>query len=386
MPLDSQLEGSVFAEAAGLVYVHDGDPGLRRRRSGYGFVYARPDGGMARDRALIERIRALAIPPAWTDVWICPDPRGHIQAVGRDQKGRKQYIYHPDWRTERDSSKYAHMAALGRALPALRKRVEQDLSRPGLPREKVLAAVVRLLEMTHIRIGNDEYAAANKSFGLTTMRKRHVDISGAGAVFEFSGKSGKLHRTGFRDRRLARIVHRCEALPGQRLFQYVDAEGARHAINSHDVNTYIREVSSGPFSAKDFRTWAGTLACAQALTEIGPADSPADAKRRIATCVKCVAQELGNTPAVCRKSYIHPAVFQAYQANTLAGRLTGGTREQAERALLRFLEAQDDAVTRAPRSIAPPSRAPRQTGPSSSGLSRGPRNVGVSDKISSILR
>ena len=337
MALDSQLNGPVFAEAASLVYIHDSDPGLTRRRSGHGFHYCRPDGRVERDPETIDRIRALAIPPAWSEVWVSPDPRGHIQAVGRDQKGRKQYIYHADWRAERDGAKFAHMAAFGRALPKLRARAEQDLATPGLPREKVLAAVVSLLEMTHIRVGNDEYAAANRSFGLTTLRKRHVDVTGAGAVFEFRGKSGKVHRTGFRDRRLARIVHRCEALPGQRLFQYLDAEGARHAVSSHDVNGYIREASGGPFTAKDFRTWAGTLACAQALADAGPAASRTDAKRRIAECVKGVAEQLGNTPAVCRKSYVHPGVFEAYAAGDLAGRLTGGTREQAERALLRFL-------------------------------------------------
>ncbi len=337
MPLDSQLEGPVFAEASGLTYVHDGDPGLVRRRSSHGFVYNRPDGSLVRDEASVARIRDLAIPPAWSEVWICPDPLGHIQATGRDQKGRKQYLYHPDWQAERDSSKYARMAAFGRALPKLRVRVERDLALPGLPRDKVLAAVVRLLEMTHIRVGNDEYAAANKSFGLTTLRKRHADITGAGAVFEFRGKSGKLHRTGFRDRRLARVIHRCEALPGQRLFQFLDADGVRHAVSSHDVNAYVREASGGPFSAKDFRTWAGTLACAQGLVEAGPAWSDSDAKHRIAACVKCVAAELGNTPTVCRKSYIHPAVLQAYQDGTLPARLGGETREAAERALLRFL-------------------------------------------------
>ncbi len=342
MALDSQLDGPVFAEAASLVYVHDSDPGLTRRRSGYGFAYYRPDGRVERDAAVIQRIRTLVIPPAWSEVWISPDPRGHIQAVGRDQKGRKQYIYHPDWRAERDGAKYAHMAAFGRALPALRARVEQDLARTGLPRDKVLAAVVRLLEMTHIRVGNDEYADANKSFGLTTLRKRHVDVTGSGAVFEFRGKGGKVHRTGFRDRRLARLIRRCEALPGQRLFQYVGGDGARHSIGSHDVNAYIREATGGPFTAKDFRTWAGTLACARALADAGPASSPTDARRRIAACVKCVAAQLGNTPAVCRRSYVHPAVFDAYAAGELSARLTGATRDAAERALLRFLRGLED--------------------------------------------
>ena len=337
MPLDVEPQGPVFAEAFGLSYVHDTDPGLGRRRAGRGFVYVDAGGRRITDARTLKRIGALVIPPAWTDVWICPDPDGHIQATGRDQRGRKQYIYHPDWRAHRDQSKYGHMAAFGRALPRLRERVEADLRRHGLVRDKVLAAVVRLLELTLIRVGNDEYAAANKSFGLTTLRKRHVDITGAGAVFEFRGKSGKQHRTGFRDRRLAALVRRCEELPGQRLFQYVDETGARGQVSSHDVNAYIREATGGPFTAKDFRTWSATLHCAQGLAQAGPAETAAAAKRAIAACIRKTAGLLGNTPTVCRASYVHPAVLQCYADGALAERLARPELGEAEKALLKLL-------------------------------------------------
>jgi DNA topoisomerase-1 len=339
MPLDVAADGPVVAEAAGLTYVHDDEPGISRRRSGKGWSYLGPDGRRIADLATLERIHRLAVPPAWTDVWICPDPTGHIQATGRDQKGRKQYIYHADWRAHRDEGKYARMAAFGRALPKLRARVEQDLSRRGLPREKVLAAVVRLLEITLIRVGNDEYAAANKSFGLTTLLKRHVDLNGTGAVFEFRGKGGKPLRTAFQDRRLAAVVRRCEELPGQRLFQYQDEAGERHAISSHDVNAYIREATGGPFTAKDFRTWSASLDCARRLARAGPASSETAAKRIIAACIRQSAGRLGNTPAVCRSSYIHPAVLSCYSDGLLAEKLTRPTLEGAERALLKLLES-----------------------------------------------
>ena len=343
MSFDAPPEGPVFAEAAGLAYVNDHDPGITRRRSGKGFTYRGRNGAPVKDRATLQRIRGLAIPPAWNDVWICPDPNGHIQAVGRDQKGRKQYLYHPEWRAHRDESKYGRMAAFGRALPGLRLRVEHDLHRQGLPREKVLAAVVRLLEVTLIRVGNDEYAQQNKSFGLTTLRKRHVDVSGAGAVFEFRGKSGKTHRTAFKDRRLAAIVRRCEELPGQRLFQYIDEDGHRHAVGSHEVNGYIREALGDGFSAKDFRTWAGTLTCAVALLDAEPPSSQTVAKRAINQCVRQTAARLGNTPAVCRSSYIHPAVFETYAEGELARRLAVGEGRAPETALLDFLDALERA-------------------------------------------
>jgi DNA topoisomerase-1 len=338
MPLDCTPDGPVFAKAAGLAYVHDFDPGIRRRRAGKGFVFLDAGDERVTDLETLDRIHHLVIPPAWTDVWICPDANGHIQAVGRDQKGRKQYIYHPDWRAHRDEHKYARMAAFGRALPRLRRKVEQDLSRPGLPREKVLAAVVRLLETTLIRIGNDAYAASNDSYGLTTLRKKHVDVTGGGATFEFRGKSGKVHRTGFRDRRLAAVVRRCEELPGQRLFQCVDKAGDRRAISSHDVNAYIREAMGEAFTAKDFRTWSATLHAARLLAEAGPPSSATEAKRTIAAAVRQVAGRLGNTPTVCRASYIHPRVLELYAEGELGGTLARADREGAERALLKVLD------------------------------------------------
>ncbi len=294
------------------------------------------DGHPVRDAATLERIRRLAIPPAWTDVWICRSGRGHIQAVGRDARGRKQYRYHADWRAVRDADKYHRMAAFGRALPKLRARVEADLARPGLPREKVLAAAVRLLEITLIRVGNDEYARTNKSFGLTTLRKRHVTLNGAGAVFEFRGKSGKAHRTGFHDRRLARVLRHCEELPGQRLFQYLDEAGERHHVESDDVNAYIREAMGEDFSAKDFRTWAATLSAARGLCIEGAADGVPPRKQTVTACVKAVAGLLGNTAAVCRAAYIHPCVLEAYEAGRLSPDL-GGEPAKAERALLKLL-------------------------------------------------
>ena len=346
MPSDV-LTGPEEASAAGLVYVHDTDPGLARRKAGKGFAYVDADGRVVDSARTEDRIAKLVIPPAWTDVWICADPRGHIQATGRDQRGRKQYIYHPDWRAHRDGSKYGRMAEFGRALPKLRAQVEHDLARRGLPREKVLAAVVRIMEQTSIRVGNDQYAQANKSFGLTTLRKRHVDLHGAAAEFEFRGKSGKMHKTGIHDRRLAALIRRCEELPGQRLFQFVDHDGQRHAISSHDVNAYIREATGGSFSAKDFRTWAGTLRCAQALAQAGPADNEGHAKRIVAACVKQVAGVLGNTPAVCRSSYIHPTVFEHYASGALADRLARASVRQAETALLEVLDAAAEDQPRA---------------------------------------
>ena len=323
---------------AGLLYVNDDDPGLRRVRAGDGFDYRDADGDRLRDAATLERIRLLAIPPAWTDVRICPSPRGHIQATGRDQKGRKQYRYHEAWRRDRDGLKFGRMIAFGRALPRLRARIEKDLVRRGLPRDKVIAAVVRLMELTLIRVGNEEYAQANKSFGLTTLRDRHARLSSVGGTFQFKGKSGKVHTTGFRDRRLARIVKACQDVPGQRLFQYLDDDGQRRSVESADVNAYIRETIGEDFSAKDFRTWAGTLAAARALCLVPKATSATEARRNVNTCVKAVAGLLGNTAAVCRGSYIHPLVLEAYQQGVLP--LKAGRSERAfELAVIRFLEA-----------------------------------------------
>ena len=326
------------AERTLLAYVNDQEQGIRRLVHGKDFSYADEDGRRVKDEATLARIRALAIPPAWTSVWICPGPNGHIQAIGRDQKNRKQYRYHPDWRADRDARKYDRMAAFGRALPRLRKRVAADLSRRGLPREKVLAAVVSLLELTLIRVGNDEYAKTNKSFGLTTMRKRHLKLAGGGATFEFVGKSGKKHRTGFRDRRLARIVAACQELRGQRLFQYLDDTGQRRAIESNDVNDYIRAACGDDFSAKDFRTWAGSLAALEALSLSPKPETQTEAKRTLNTCVKAVAGLLGNTPAVCRAAYIHPKVLEAFEASQLPKRRPASPRAR-ELALLRLVAA-----------------------------------------------
>jgi DNA topoisomerase-1 len=328
---------SAVAEAAGLTYVDDRDPGITRKGTARGVEYRGPDGKPVRDRKTLGRIEKLVIPPAWTDVWVCSDPNGHIQATGRDQKGRKQYRYHDDWRSVRDSHKYEKMIAFGRALPKLRRRMEEDLSRRGLPREKVLAAVVSLLEATLIRVGNDEYARQNKSFGLTTLQKRHLTLGGGRAVFEFRGKSGKVHRTGIRNQRLVRVVRACQDLPGQRLFKYVDDDGQPQAITSSDVNAYLREAMDGDFTAKDFRTWAGTLSAARALTMQPPPESETAARQAVVTCVKAVAGLLGNTPAVCRAAYIHPAVLEAYEKGELAEKF-GRSAQAGEPALLRFLE------------------------------------------------
>jgi DNA topoisomerase-1 len=335
------------AEAAGLRYVTDTMPGIRRRRAGKGFSYAGPDGSPVKDRRVLERIRALAIPPAYTDVWICPLANGHIQATGRDARGRKQYRYHPKWREVRDETKFGRMLAFSAALPAIRRRVEEDLALPGLPRRKVLATVVRLLECTGIRVGNDEYARNNRSFGLTTLQVDHVEISGATMRFEFRGKSGKIHKVSLSDRRLARIVRRCQALPGEELFQYVDEEGEHQTIGSGDVNDYLREVTGEDFTAKDFRTWSGTILALSALREIGPSATDRDAKSAIVQAIDRVAAQLNNTRAVCRKYYVHPIVFDQY----LAGAVIGNGKRPArarddgtpglsaeERAVVRLLE------------------------------------------------
>jgi DNA topoisomerase-1 len=290
----------------------NGGPGIRRRRSGTGFLYVSPDGRRVTDPDELRRIRSLVIPPAWRDVWICPLANGHVQAVGHDARGRKQYRYHPRWRTVRDATKYTRMIAFGAALPKLRRRLERDLALPGLPREKILATAVRLLETTCMRVGNEAYARENGSFGLTTLRRRHVDVSGATLRFEFRGKGGKTVSVDVTDRRLARIVRRCQELPGQELFQYVDGDGARQTIDSADVNAYLKDASGEELTAKDFRTWAGTVLAALALQEFQAFDSKTQAKRNVVRAIEAVARQLGNTPAICRKSYVHPAVIDAY--------------------------------------------------------------------------
>jgi DNA topoisomerase-1 len=321
------------AQAAGLRYVSDIQPGIRRKRSGKGFSYIGTDGKPIRDEKELARIRSLAIPPAYTDVWICPSPNGHIQATGRDARGRKQYRYHPRWREVRDETKFGRMLAFSEVLPKIRARIERDLARPGLPREKVLATVVSLLECTRIRVGNDEYAKANRSYGLTTLQDRHVEISGSNLRFEFRGKSGKAQRVDLNDRRLARIVQRCQALPGEDLFQYLDDDGVRETIGSGDVNDYIREISGEEFTAKDFRTWAGTLLAVGALTEIGAWSSQRQAKSNVLKAIDRVAEQLNNTRAVCRKYYVHPAIFETYLAGTMVDALQNGTQATAKSAL-----------------------------------------------------
>jgi DNA topoisomerase-1 len=305
------------ADAAGLHYVTDTQPGLGRQKVGRAFRYVGRRGRVLRDPRTLERIRSLVIPPAWTDVWICPDALGHIQVTGRDARGRKQYRYHPRWRTVRDDAKYGRMLAFGQALPIIRARIEEDLAHRGLSRRKVLAAVIKLLETTLIRVGNEEYARDNGSFGLTTLRGRHAFIKGSTVKFRFRGKSGKAHEIGVQDRRLSRIVKSCQELPGQELFQYVDGHGRRRALTSSDVNDYLREVTGQGFTAKDFRTWAGTVLAAWALQELPPVRTKAEAKKNVLRAVERVAGRLGNTVAICRKCYVHPVIFDAYLDGTL---------------------------------------------------------------------
>jgi DNA topoisomerase-1 len=308
------------ALAAGLEYVTEGGPGVRRQRAGKGWRYTGPGGRTIRDREARARFRALAIPPAWTDVWICPHPRGHIQATGRDAKGRKQYRYHARFREVRDGAKYGRMLAFARALPRIRRRVASDLGRDELCRDKVLAALVRLLETTLIRVGNEEYARKNRSFGLTTLRRTHAAVSGPDVRFRFRGKSGKDHVIAVRDRRLAAIVEQCRRAKGPALFQFAH-RGRPRRVDSGDVNRYLREITGRDFTAKDFRTWAGTVLAANALARRPPAASAAQAKRVAKAAVEKVAERLGNTPAICRKSYVHPAVIDAYLDGTLAAGL-----------------------------------------------------------------
>jgi DNA topoisomerase I len=300
------------AKQAGLRYVGESELTIRRRRAGRGFRFEDGGGRRVRDAVTLKRIRSLVIPPAWRDVRIAVAPHGHIQAVGRDARGRKQYRYHPRWRQARDDTKYTRMLAFARALPRIRARVTRDLARPELDREHVLATVVRLLETTLIRVGNEEYARANRSFGLTTLRNRHVAVRGGEIRFSFRGKGGKEHVVGLRDPRLARIVRRLHELPGQELFQYVDDEGQRRSIGSGDVNAYLRETAGEAFTAKDFRTWAGTVLAALALAEVRQFETAREAKRNVVRAIERVAARLGNTPAICRKSYVHPEVLSAY--------------------------------------------------------------------------
>jgi DNA topoisomerase I len=330
-PIAADRAPEETAKVVGLRYVRNDSPGLRRRRAGAGFRYVGPDGKSVRDAQTLARIRALAVPPAWTDVWISPAANAHIQATGRDARGRKQYRYHARWREVRDETKYGRALAFIRALPVIRKRVEADLALPGLPRAKVLAAVVRLLERTFVRVGNEEYARENGSFGLTTLRNKHVQVAGGRVRLRFRGKSGKEHSVELADERLARIVRRCRDLPGYELFGYFDEDGTARAIDSADVNEYLRAASGAEYTAKDFRTWAGTMLAALALGEVARPETAALAKRSLAEALKAVAGRLGNTPAICRKCYVHPAVIECYLEGSLADALGAARRVGAHR-------------------------------------------------------
>jgi DNA topoisomerase-1 len=317
-------------------------PGIRREKAGGGFVYRYAIGEIVQEKEVLNRIRALAIPPAWRRVWICPDPEGHLQATGRDARGRKQYRYHPRWREVREQTKYTRMIAFGKALAAIRRKVGRDLALKGLPRPKVLATVVRLLEVSLIRVGNEEYERENDSFGLTTMKDRHVDVNGSEVCFHFRGKGGKRHRIDVRDPTLARIVKRCQELPGQELFQYIDESGQLRDVTSSDVNDYLREISGSDFTAKDFRTWAGTILAALALQEFEKFDSQTQAKRNIVQAIESVAARLGNTPTICRKCYVHPDILAGYLDGTLACALS--KRAQRLSGSLRQLRSEEAAV------------------------------------------
>lgn len=345
MPKDSIIDPEDAAEGAGLVYVNDDMPGITRQRSGKGFTYRDATGRTIRDPARRKQLAALAIPPAYTDVWICPDPRGHIQATGRDDKGRKQYRYHPAFREIRDGAKYHRMLDFAKVLPKVRRQVSEDMSRRGMPAEKVLATVVYLLENTMIRVGNADYAKQNKSHGLTTLRTRHVKLAGNEVRFRFRGKSGKEWNLGLRDRRIARIIKAAQDIPGQHLFQYLDEEGQPHPVSSTEVNAYLRQISGSNITAKDFRTWTGTVLAALALAEFEKADSQAAAKRNVRDAIEAVAARLGNTPTICRKCYVHPQVIDAYLADELKLELQGSIDDNLnsadlhpeEKQIMRFL-------------------------------------------------
>jgi DNA topoisomerase-1 len=362
--------GAPAAAEAGLRWTTDAEGGITRRRCGRGFSYRDASGALVRDRATLDRIRSLAVPPAWRDVWISTDPRGHLQATGRDARGRKQYRYHPAFRARRERVKYDRLATFAACLPRIRAAVDADLALPGVPRRKVLALVVRLLELTLIRVGNDEYARLNRSFGLTTLRDRHARIDGARLRFTFRGKGGRRHEVTVRDRRVARIVARCQELPGQELLQYVEADGTVRAVRSEDVNAYLREVAGTDVTAKDFRTWAATVLAYQALQTAPQAGDDASARRAVAAAVRGAADVLGNTPAVARRSYVHPAVVETFldgrlprpsSAQEAAGRgepalVDPGapgpapTSRQAEEELIRLLRRERERQARQDRA------------------------------------
>ena len=338
------------AAEAGLRYVSDDQPGYSRKLKGDEFEYFDMEGKLIEDEQRVLRIKRLAIPPAWTDVWICPTPNGHIQATGRDARRRKQYRYHERWRIVRDENKYEKMVLFGHALPKIRKRVQEDLTLPGLPRNKVLATVVQLLERTFIRVGNEEYARDNKSFGLTTMRDHHVEVKGSKLRFRFRGKSGIRHEVDVTDRHIAKIISKLQDLSGQELFQYIDDDGQVHDVTSQDVNDYLREITNEDFTAKDFRTWAGTVMAAIALRAVGAFETKKQAKANIKDAIGAVSKLLGNTPAICRKCYVHPAVLETYLSGDSIEGMKQKTKDalesdaidlrEGEAAILKFLQAR----------------------------------------------
>jgi DNA topoisomerase-1 len=345
--MEQQKDPAKSAKEAGLRYVSDEQPGIRREKKGRDFEFINSQGRAIKDEDDLRRIRKLAIPPAWTDVWICPDSHGHLQATGRDARGRKQHRYHARWREVRDETKYNRMIEFAKALPKIRERTAKDLAKQGLPLEKVLATVVRILETGVIRIGNEEYAKQNNSFGLTTMRDRHVRVRGGAMRFEFRGKSGKLHKIELNDPRLAKVVKGCQDIPGQELFQYFDDDGERRKISSSDVNDYLREITGGDFTAKDFRTWAGTVLAAMALREVEKCDTKAQQKKNILKAIESVAAKLGNTPTICKKCYIHPFVLDAYMDGTLLAQVAAQRAHSGKHSLnadeamvLRLLKAR----------------------------------------------
>ena len=362
---------------AGLRHSADDQPGIRRRRVGRGFGYRDPDGRPVRDAETLARIRSIVIPPAWTDVWICPWPNGHLQATGRDARGRKQYRYHPRYRTRRDRTKFERLIEFAKVLPEIRARVDADLARPGLPREKVVAAVVRLLELTLIRVGNDEYARLNRSFGLTTLRDRHAVVEGTAITFRFRGKSGRRHEVGLRDRRLAGVVKRCRDLPGQELFQYLDEDGVARDIASDDVNGYLAGIAPG-VTAKDFRTWAGTVLAFRALRAAGSGSTEREKRRAVTSAIETTAANLGNTPAVARSAYVHPAVVDAYLDGRLRSALVeaaedtddppGATDPAEERAVVALLRARLREDAGRSRAVGRPGAPRRRSGARARGV------------------
>lgn len=319
------------AKDAGLRYVSDDIPGITRKKSGKIFTYINENGKAIKNKKIIERLNALAIPPAYTDVWICPFENGHIQATGRDARGRKQYRYHEKWNATRDSSKYDKMISFGFALPKIRRTAKKHLNLKGLPKEKVLATIVQLLDKTHIRVGNESYAQENKSFGLTTMRVKHVAIHGANVEFVFTGKSGVKHDVELNDKRLAKIIKQCHDLPGYKLFQYIDDSGEQRSIHSEDVNTYLKEISGDDFTAKDFRTWHGSVCACTELGKLQPCTSKAEAKREINAIIEQVAKNLGNTKAVSRKAYVHPQIIESYSDGLLLSVLDKVNKKPAKK-------------------------------------------------------